>query len=124
MLGQLGPGSALRAVRDDSKARFAMGPGAGERLGLADPVADAEYRGMTRMRRRDFIAATGSALLAGTVAASAQPRRDRVLYCTHSAGYRHDSVPLSHAVMQQLGEASGLFAVEPTEDVTGITRDN
>lgn len=46
----------------------------------------------------------------------------RVLYITHSAGYRHDSIPTSHAVMQDLAARSGrAFEVVSSEDLSLIS---
>lgn len=65
-------------------------------------------------------------LLAGVLAiallspALAEPPRDRILYLTHAAGYRHDVLPLSEEVLKALGERSGAFAVTATEDVSAL----
>ena len=53
-----------------------------------------------------------------SLAASAAPKR--VLYVTHSAGYRHDSIPTSQDVLRQLGELSGAFEVVASEDLSLI----
>jgi type 1 glutamine amidotransferase len=60
------------------------------------------------------------ALAAASAAAPAQAADPptRVLYVTHSAGYRHDVLPLSQSVLAQLGDASGAFALTVTEDVS------
>ncbi len=50
--------------------------------------------------------------------APAAPKR--VLYVTTSAGFRHDCLPLSQAVMRELGERSGAFEVVATEDTSLI----
>ena len=70
--------------------------------------------------RRALLALVGGAT-ASSIGARAQPRARRVLYCTHSAGYRHDSIPLSHSILKQVGENSGLFDVTSTEDVSEFT---
>jgi type 1 glutamine amidotransferase len=46
----------------------------------------------------------------------AQPKR--ILYITHSAGYRHDSLPVSADVMRSVASASGKLEVTATEDVS------
>ena len=45
-----------------------------------------------------------------------QPRR--ILYVTHSAGFRHGSIEPSQRVLQQLAQRSGLFTVTATEDLS------
>jgi len=49
---------------------------------------------------------------------------NRILYFTHSAGYRHEVIPTSRAVLKQLGEASRAFRVTATEDVSAFTAEN
>jgi uncharacterized protein len=55
--------------------------------------------------------------LAVAAVASAAPKR--VLYLTHSAGYRHDSIPASIDVLKQL--APETLAVTATEDLSVIS---
>ena len=52
--------------------------------------------------------------LAGT--AICQPRR--VLYITHSAGYRHDTIPTSIEALVDAAKASGALEIVATEDVS------
>src|SRR5258708_39323599 len=47
---------------------------------------------------------------------SAQPKR--ILYLTHSAGYRHDCLPVSAQVMREVAARSGKLEVVATEDVS------
>jgi type 1 glutamine amidotransferase len=89
-----------------------------------------------RNRRRWFGAMAGAAgvaavlwALAVTLAgpggiARSQERPARLLYFTHAAGYRHEVIPASRAVMRRLGEASPRFEVTATEDVAEFTPDN
>lgn len=48
----------------------------------------------------------------------------RVLYVTHSAGYRHDSIPASVEVLRGICTRTGLCEVEATEDLSAISADN
>ena len=68
------------------------------------------------MRRREFIAVLGGAAAIGPFGAHAQRPPARILYFTYSAGYRHDVIPLSKAILTQLGSNSGVFEVTATED--------
>ena len=61
-------------------------------------------------------------LLFCALAAPAAPKR--VLYMTHSAGFRHASLPTSCAVMQDLGVRSGAFEVTCSEDLALISADS
>nr|WP_249810221.1 ThuA domain-containing protein [Bradyrhizobium sp. 157] len=56
--------------------------------------------------------------------AHAERPRQRVLYFTYSAGYRHDVIPLSKAILTQLGSNSGVFEVTATEDTSEFSPDN
>jgi uncharacterized protein len=48
----------------------------------------------------------------------------KVLYLTHSAGWKHDVLPLSEQILKQLGERSGVFEVTATQDCSLLSRDN
>lgn len=43
-----------------------------------------------------------------------------LLYVTQSCGYRHEVLPYSHEVMQQIGADSGAFAATCTDDVATV----
>lgn len=58
------------------------------------------------------------ALLAA-VFAIAQPKR--ILYVTHSAGFRHGSIPVSIEVLRALAARSGALEVAATEDLAQIS---
>src|SRR3954469_700136 len=75
----------------------------------------------TMITRREIIA-----LLSGAAAVrslSAQDRPVRILYFTHTAGYRHDVIPAAGHVLQGIGETAG-FQITASEDVAVFTREN
>lgn len=76
------------------------------------------------MRRREFIALLGSAAAVRPLGARAERPLERILYFTHSAGYRHDVIPLSKAILTQLGSNSGTFEVTATEDMSEFSPEN
>ncbi|MCI0491055.1 MAG: ThuA domain-containing protein [Blastocatellia bacterium] len=49
--------------------------------------------------------------------------KHKVLYLTHSAGYKHEVLPLSEQIMKQLGEDSKLFDVTASQDCSLISRE-
>jgi type 1 glutamine amidotransferase len=58
-------------------------------------------------------------IAACALALEAAPRR--VLYVTHTAGYRHDSIPASHEAMRRVAARSGALEVVGTEDLSFLT---
>jgi uncharacterized protein len=74
--------------------------------------------------RREFIALIGSAAVIRSRGARAERPPERVLYFTHSAGYRHDVIPLSATVLTQLGRDSGAFEIMVTEDTSEFSTAN
>lgn len=76
------------------------------------------------MRRREFIALLGGAAAARPLGAHAERPKQRVLYFTHSAGYRHEVIPLSTTILTQLGSRSGVFEVTATEDTSELSAEN
>lgn len=76
------------------------------------------------MRRREFIALLGSAAAIQPLRARAGSPSERILYFTRSAGYRHEVLPLSKAILTQLGRSSGVFEVTATEDTSEFSAEN
>jgi type 1 glutamine amidotransferase len=76
------------------------------------------------VRRREFIALLGSATAIRPLGARAERPLARILYFTHSAGYRHDVIPLSKVILTQLGTESGSFEVIATEDTSEFSSEN
>jgi len=56
--------------------------------------------------------------------ACAQDGQDRILYFTHSAGYRHEVIPVSREISTRLGETAPRFEVTASEDVAVFTAEN
>src|SRR5947209_4398277 len=54
----------------------------------------------------------------------AQDRPARILYFTHSAGYRHEVIPASREILKQIGQISPRFDVATSEDVSVFTAEN
>jgi type 1 glutamine amidotransferase len=75
------------------------------------------------VRRRAFILLGGAAAIRSFAARAERPP-DRVLYFTYSAGYRHEVIPLSKAILTQLGKDSGIFEVVATEDTSDFSTEN
>ena len=50
--------------------------------------------------------------------------KHKVLYLTHSAGFKHEVLPVSEEVMKEIGERSGLFEVTATKDCSLISRES
>ncbi|HEX2367199.1 MAG TPA: ThuA domain-containing protein [Bradyrhizobium sp.] len=74
--------------------------------------------------RREFIALVSSAAAIRPIGARAERQPERVLYFTYSAGYRHDVIPLSKAILTQLGRNSGAFEIIATEDLSEFSTGN
>lgn len=54
----------------------------------------------------------------------AQDRPVRILYFTHSAGYRHEVIPASREILKRIGETAPQFEVAASEDVAAFTAEN
>ena len=48
----------------------------------------------------------------------------KLLYVTHSAGFRHEVLPYSQETLQKIGSDSGAFEVTATDDVSTVDWDN
>jgi type 1 glutamine amidotransferase len=70
------------------------------------------------LKRREFIALLGGAVAVAPFRAHAERPAKKILYFTYSAGYRHEVIPLSKAILTQLGKNSGTFEVTSTEDIS------
>jgi len=79
-----------------------------------------------RQRNVAIVAAVLLCLL--TVFAGSEPFRvaapPRVLYLTHSAGFKHDVLPLSEQILPDLGRSSGAFEATVTSDAGALTEQN
>jgi uncharacterized protein len=62
-------------------------------------------------------------VLAALLLTPSQAEDARLLYFTHSAGYRHEVIPTSQAALREIG-AHGAFAVTASEDVAAFTPEN
>ena len=49
--------------------------------------------------------------------------RPSVLYLTHSAGFKHDVLPLSQQILKQIGERTNAFETTATEDCSLQSRE-
>lgn len=58
------------------------------------------------------MAAAFAACNTSAPAAPARPAPARLLVVTHTAGFRHDSIPAAEAALRAIGEESGLFTAE------------
>src|SRR5690349_14322623 len=82
-----------------------------------------------RMRNRVLLAIVTAVVASGVPAilskavAAAKPERRKLLYLTQSAGFKHDSIPISRDIVKQIGEKSGLFDTTEVDDVSDFTAD-
>ncbi|HEX8186278.1 MAG TPA: ThuA domain-containing protein [Blastocatellia bacterium] len=59
----------------------------------------------------------------GPIEPAGKVAKRKVLYLTHSAGWKHDVLPLSEQMLKEIGERSGAFEVTATQDCSALTRD-
>jgi uncharacterized protein len=76
------------------------------------------------MKKRFAIVCLTLALLVAPTGAGHPRAKHKVLYLTHSAGFKHEVLPVSEEVMKEIGERSGLFEVTVTKDCSLISRDS
>jgi len=76
------------------------------------------------MAKRYFLALIGIALLTALSCAddAAQPARPKALYLTHSAGFKHDVLPLSEQVLKEIAARSDID-VTATQDCSMVSRE-
>jgi type 1 glutamine amidotransferase len=77
---------------------------------------------MPRMMGCVLTLAAALALLCPPV--RAQDRVSRVLYFSHSAGYRHDVIPTSLEILKGIGKTAPPFEVAASEDVSVFSAEN
>ena len=66
---------------------------------------------------------TFAIMVAQTGTGEAARAKHKVLYLTHSAGFKHDVLPVSEVILKEIGERSGAFEVTATKDCSLISRD-
>jgi uncharacterized protein len=49
--------------------------------------------------------------------------KHKVLYLTHSAGFKHDVLPVSETILKEIGDRSGAFEVTATQDCSMVSRE-
>jgi type 1 glutamine amidotransferase len=64
------------------------------------------------------------ALAPAGISSRAQERPAAVLYFTHSAGYRHEVIPVSQTILKEIGTSAERFEVTASEDVAVFTPEN
>ena len=52
------------------------------------------------------------------------PKKGHLLYMTLTTGFHHASIPLSKQIVEEIGQKSGAFDVDLTEDVGAFTKEN
>jgi uncharacterized protein len=84
-----------------------------------------EYWPMWKLLRKMARALALAALCALVcLPAAAQDRPCRILYFTHSAGYRHEVIPASREILMRMAAAEPHFEVTASEDVSVFTAEN
>jgi type 1 glutamine amidotransferase len=70
------------------------------------------------------LAACGAPPVAAPTGAASTAVTRRILYLTQSAGFKHDVLPLSAQILQDVGRRAGAFEVTATDDSSLVTHDN
>jgi len=65
-----------------------------------------------------------SLLLLAALSAAMEAAPRRILYVTHSAGFRHGSIEVSRRVLEQIAARSGMLEVVATEDLSLLSAEN
>jgi type 1 glutamine amidotransferase len=65
----------------------------------------------------------GQAHRTNSVRDPAYRARPNVLYLTHSAGFKHDVLPLSQKILKEIGERTGAFEITATDDCAPLSRE-
>src|SRR6516225_4549046 len=65
-----------------------------------------------------------SALAPAGTSSGAEQRPAAVLYFTHSAGYRHEVIPVSQDILREIGTTAPRFEVTTSEDVSVFAPEN
>ena len=76
------------------------------------------------MRLGALVVAWVAVLAFADTSPRAQGGPDRILYFTHSAGYRHEVIPVSREILTRLGETPPRFEVTASEDVGMFTAES
>jgi uncharacterized protein len=75
---------------------------------------------------RKLLAVLGVTLalvIAQTGSGEAARAKHKVLYLTHSAGFKHEVLPVSETILKEIGERSGAFDVTATKDCSLLNRE-
>src|SRR5262249_56623598 len=70
--------------------------------------------------RRSFLAALLCVACTAAPQAGVDAGVARVLYVTHSGGYRHDCLPTSARVLADVGRDAGLWVLEVSDDAAAV----
>ncbi|MEW5978694.1 MAG: ThuA domain-containing protein [Acidobacteriota bacterium] len=80
--------------------------------------------GLRRGRMLSLAAVVAVALLAPTLTLMPNSPKRKLLYLTHSAGFKHSVLPLSEQIVKEIGVRSGAFEATSTQDCSLINADH